>query len=352
MDGDEEYYSKIFLIIIFALLVIISFMILKPLLAVIIGACLLAYIFFPLYKWMLKSVRNKAVSALIIVVIILLLVLAPSFYVANALTKEGMTTYLLIKQTISTGKVFNVQCAENDTSLLCGINKKSEAFVSDPENKFYLETTLGKITQYIVNQTTDFIIGLPQIFVGFIIMLFAIFYLLKDHEFFVDKVIYWIPLKKSHKDHIIKEFKSLTFATIYGQFITALIQGAIATVTYLALGINSPIILGLLTAFFAFIPFIGTPIIWVPVSLHMLIGGDVIRGLILFAVGLFIISTIDNILRPIIIGNKTSLHPALIVVGIVGGMLAFGIIGLILGPLVISFLISFIEVYHKEKNSR
>ena len=149
--------------------------------------------------------------------------------------------------------------------------------------------------------------------------------------------------------NIFKQFNNLTYATVYGQFIVALIQGAVATVAYFLFGVGSPITWGLLTTFFALIPFLGTPIVWVPISLNLLISAEIARGIGLLLVGIFIISTIDNLLKPRLIGKRASLHPVLVLIGVVGGLITMGLIGIIIGPLIISLLISFVEVYHKER---
>jgi predicted PurR-regulated permease PerM len=170
-----------------------------------------------------------------------------------------------------------------------------------------------------------------------------------DHEIAIAKIKDWIPLKKTHKDNIFKQFAEFTHATVYGQFIVALAQGAVATIAYFAFGISSPLVWGLLTAFFALIPFIGTGIIWIPMGITLLINAEIARGIGLLLVGVLIISSIDNFMKPRIIGKRTRLHPVLVLVGVVGGLLAMGLIGIVVGPLIISLLISFIEVYHKER---
>jgi predicted PurR-regulated permease PerM len=157
-----------------------------------------------------------------------------------------------------------------------------------------------------------------------------------------------IPLKQHHIDHIIKQFDNFTYATIYGNMITAIIQGTIGGLIFFMLGISAPILAGLAMAFFAFIPFVGTPIIWLPVALGLIFAGELTKGIALLLLGTFVISTIDNIIKPEIIGKRTNLHPLAVLLGIIGGIFAFGLIGIIAGPLIISLALSFIQVYYKE----
>ncbi len=348
MDNGE-YYSRIFFMIVFALLVVASFWVLSPLIYMLIGAVLLAYIFFPIYKRLLKFTKNKNVSASIILILLILIAVIPSIYIGNTLAKEGMQIYLLTKQKIASGKFIDVDCAENDKSLACKINSKTSSILSNPQYKYYVENALGKITNFIIEKTTEFIIALPQLFLGLFIMLFTIFFLLKDHEIFINKIKELTPLKKSHKESIFKEFANLAHATVYGQFVVGLVQGIVATICYFIFNVHSPLVWGLLTTIVAMIPFLGTPLVWVPISLNMIISGNIIGGTGLFLVGLLIISAIDNFLKPKIIGDRTKLHPVFVLAGIVGGIMTMGVIGVIIGPLVISLLISFIEIYHEEE---
>lgn len=347
MNGED--YSKIFFILVLAILTLASFWILQPFLIVLIGAGILAYVFFPVYKKILNKTKSKNLSAVIIILAIILLIAIPSVYLTSKLTKEGVQLYIFAKQKISSGKLINIDCEENDYSFACNVNRKTHALVSDSKSKFYLETVLSKIATFVVNESSDFLFKLPQTILYLFVMLFTVFYLLIDHTLFFEKIKDWIPLKKTHKEDILLQFSNLTHATIYGQFIVALIQGGIATIAYAAFGVSSPMVWGLLTTFFALIPFVGTTIIWLPISLSFLINAQLVRGIGLLLVGIFIISSIDNILKPRIIGKRAKLHPVLILVGVVGGLVTMGLIGIIVGPLIISLLLTFVEVYHKER---
>ncbi|MFC1728170.1 AI-2E family transporter [Nanoarchaeota archaeon] len=348
MDNGE-YYSKIFFIIVFAVLTFAALWIIKPFIIILLGAGLLAYVSNPVYSRLLKKTKSKGLSATIILLIIILLLAVPFVSLTQTVSKEGVQLYLLTKQKIATGKIIDIECSEEDTSLGCSINKNVQEFVSDTRNKFYLENVLSKGANFIVDKSSDFLLMLPQIILFLFVMLFTVFYLLTDSKNFIEQVKSWIPLKESHKEMIFKQFANLTHATVYGQFVVALIQGGLGALVYLALGISSPIIWGLLTAFFALLPVLGTAIIWVPLAINLLINGFIIKGIILLLLGTFVISLIDNILKPRIIGKRTKLHPVLVLVGVVGGLITMGLIGIVLGPLIFSLLISFVEVYHKEK---
>lgn len=344
---SDNNFSKTFFLAAMFVLMILTFIIIKPLFISLVSAAIIAYLFYPLYKYIEKKINSRKVAATIIIILLIFLITVPMYFAVNSLTKEGYGLYLRAKQKLSEGGLEVVDCDESPRPF-CEINNKIARFVRDPQVNFYLSDVISKFSSYIVEQTSKLIINLPIIIMNLFVMLFVVFYLLLDGAGFIEKVKKSVPLRTHHVDHIIKEFNDFTYAVLYGNFITALIQGLIGGIIFFALGLSTPILAGLGMAFFAFIPFLGTPIIWVPTSIALLIAGETTKAIILILLGIFIISSVDNFIRPAIIGKRTRLHPAAVLIGIFGGIFLMGPIGIIIGPLVISLLISFVEVYHRE----
>ena len=346
MAADNNNFSKNFFLAALLALVILSFIIINPFIIAISSAAILAYIFYPLHKRMSKKINNR-LSAAIILIILILVVTVPMYFIANSLTKEGYSLFITVKQNLASGALKEADCAVNPP-VFCEFNNRVVRFFQDEQVKFYVEDAISKFSTYIVNQTAGFIAKLPIVIIDLLVMFFLIYYFLLDGPRFIEKIKGSIPLRKHHVDHIIQEFNNFTFATLYGNLITATIQGVIGGITFFLLGLQTPILAGFAMAFFAFLPFIGTPIIWIPAAIGLLVTGETTKGIILLLIGVFIISTIDNIIKPEIIGKRTKLHPAAVLVGILGGIFLMGPIGIIVGPLIFSLLISFIEVYYKE----
>lgn len=343
----DNNFSKTFFLMTMFLLMVITFIIIKPLFISLVSAAIISYLFYPLYRWLNKKTNKRRLSASIIIIIIIFLITVPVYFAVNSLTREGYSLYLTAKQKLSEGGLEEVDCLEEPRPF-CNLNNKIVGYIRDPQVNFYLTDIISKFSSYIVDMTSRFLINLPIIMINLFVMLFVVFYLLMDGAAFIQKAKTSVPLRTHHVDHIVTEFNDFTYGVLYGNFITALIQGLIGGLIFFALGIGTPILAGLGMAFFAFIPFLGTPIIWVPTAIALLIAGETTKAIILLLLGIFIISTIDNFIRPAIIGKRTKLHPAAVLVGIFGGILLMGPIGIIIGPLVISLFISFIEVYHRE----
>lgn len=342
----DNNFSKNFFLAALLGLALLTIFILMPFVIALLSAGILAYIFYPVQKRLSKRI-NKRISAFLIVLFILVSITSIVYFVGNEVTREGYGLFLGVKQKLSSDSLAVTDCVQNPKAF-CGLSNRVVVFLKDPQVKFYVEDAISKLSNYITNQTFSIISNLPSIIVDFLIMFFTIYHLLIDGVVFISKIKKAIPLKSHHVDDIITQFDNLTFATLYGKLITALIQGFIGGVTFYLLGLQTPILAGIGMAFFAFLPMIGTPIIWLPAAVTLLLEGDTAKGLILLLIGVFIISSIDNILKPMIIGNRAHLHPAVILVGILGGIYLMGPIGIITGPLIISLLISFIEVYYKE----
>jgi len=177
-------------------------------------------------------------------------------------------------------------------------------------------------------------------------MVFLIFFMLRDGELMVKKIKYFIPLKKHHQTKIINKFSSVTRAVVYGHFITALIQGMVGVLGLYLFGVKSPLVWGSIMMVACMIPFIGSPVVWFPLGAFKLITGltsssssEIIMGIGLLIYGFVIISSVDNLIKPKIIGDIARIHPTIILIGVLGGLLIFGVIGIVVGPLILSLFL-------------
>jgi predicted PurR-regulated permease PerM len=152
-------------------------------------------------------------------------------------------------------------------------------------------------------------------------------------------------MRTKTKNRLIEEFGNITHTVIYAQLFVALVQGVVATIGFYIFGVPFPLLLGLVTAFCALIPAIGTAIIWVPASLFLVLSGHLGRGIGLFLYSALIISTIDNILLAKIVHEKAKVNQILVIVGVIGGAGLFGIAGIFIGPILLPLLITYFETF-------
>lgn len=346
MADDDRYFSKHFFLGVLFALIILALYVISPVITALLTGGVLAYIFYPLYKYVAKNLRSKRIGAWVIIILLIVLIIVPTYLVANELTKEGFSLFITVKQKLATG-LPEADCIQHPAAF-CEFNNRLSQLVQNPQVKFYIEDTISKISTYIISKTSDLVVQLPYIVLFLVVMFFAAYYFLMDGDKFISYAKRSIPLKKHHIDEIIRQFDNFTYATLYGKLVTSIIQGVIGGFIFFALGIATPILAGIAMAFFAFLPVIGTPIIWIPAAITLFLEGSAAKGIILVALCVIMGASIDNILKPAIIGSRTHLHPIAVLIGIFGGLITIGPIGIILGPLIISLMLSFIDVYYKE----
>jgi len=339
-------------------MIALVFLVIKPFISALLASIFLAYLFYPLYRWFKRKVKNKSIASLIVTFIIILLLLAPLFFVVNTLTKEAYVSYLTSKQKLLTMGDFFKNCDPNQNSL-CGFINYIGDFLDEPKVKYHLENTIEKVTSYIIDSASNLIFSIPKFILNFFVMIFTLFYLFKDGPLILKDIRRILPLRDIYKRHLFEKFGKTTYAIVYGHIVVAVIQGILGGIGFFIFGLRSPLIWGIVMAFAALIPFIGTGIVWLPAALFKLFGGisanntGEITGAILFILyGIIIISSIDNVVRPKIIGDKAKVHPVLILVGVLGGLYFLGTVGAVVGPLVLALFVTFVRAYERDRHTK
>ena len=311
---------------------------------------LLAYAFYPLYNFVLKKTGKSTLSSFLVCFLVLLIVIIPAGLLIKVLIQESYVIYLLVKQKLAVG-LFN-----NCTTDLCKA-------ISDFSQNEWFSSQLKEITRLTTNSVigkgSAFLVNLPRLAVNLFVVFFTLFYFLKDGENLLKRLHNYLQLQQKNYIHLLERLKEIVHGIVYGFLLIALIQGIFGALGFFIFGIPSPLFWGVIMAFFALIPAIGTGIIWVPASLILILDGvfQDSTSLILKGVGLLIYSfifvgSVDNLLRPKIIGDKAKVHVAIIMLGIFGGILLIGPLGVIVGPLVLSLTIEVMKVYLLGKSKK
>lgn len=339
----------------FIAILLLAFYITKPFLPALFTGAIIAYLAYPLYEKTLKRIKNGNIAALIIAIFIVLLITVPFVIVLGLVSKEAYATYTSLSQQNLGTNFLKIVCKE-EIWLSCKATKLLVGFLPENDLDYYLQVTIEKITGFIIDNAAKFLVSIPSIFLNFFVIIFVVYYLLKDGQSIAIRIKNIIPLKESHKQHVLDRFNEITSAVFYGNISVAFLQGILAGLGFLVLGISSPILWGFVTALFALIPYFGTAIVWLPMALNLIFVGylqydssSTVRGIVLIAYGLFVVSSIDNFLKPKLISTKAKVHPILVLLGVLGGLNLFGFIGLILGPVMLALLMTFVDIYEDEK---
>ncbi|MBI2124441.1 AI-2E family transporter [Candidatus Pacearchaeota archaeon] len=336
-------------------IVLLAFYIARPFLLALLTGGIIAYLSNPLYNKALKRVKNKNVAALIVTVLVILLITVPFLMVLGLISKEAYHTYTSLSQQNLGTNFMSMVCKNEDLSA-CKSLKSILRLLPEDNMDYYLQATVEKITGFILNNVSKFLASIPYVLLNLFVMVFVIFYSLRDGSALASSIKSALPLKERNKQEILDRFHNITYGVFYGNITVAIVQGILGIIGFIVLGVPSPVLWGFVMMLFALVPYFGSAIIWLPAALNLIFTGYLqsdsslmTRGVILIGYGVLVISTIDNILKPKLIGSKAKIHPILVLIGVLGGLSLFGLIGFILGPLMLALLMTFIDIYKKEK---
>jgi predicted PurR-regulated permease PerM len=183
---------------------------------------------------------------------------------------------------------------------------------------------------------------------NFLIMLLTMFYLFKDGSRIYQEIKELSPLPDEYEDMLVNQFRDVSFATLYGSVMTALSQGAAGGILFAALGVPGALLWGAVMAFLSFIPVVGAFLVWMPAGAYLLLEGETTKGIIMWVLGAVVVSSIDNLLKPIFIKGKADMHAMLVFFSVFGGMKVFGFLGLVVGPLIVALFLTFMNLYKVE----
>jgi len=318
---------------------------------IILSSILLAYISFPLHKRINKKIPNKSISIVLSLFIIFIIILIPFAFMAFEITQQGYTFYHSFSNDIVKGELFHIGCTSAD-SKVCSLLNEAEKFSLERLSAFGFDKQLQKFLPILEEKITKFILAIPIILAEILLIWVMAYFVLKDWENILKKIVNLLPMKKKTIEKLIKQFGGITYTVIYAQLFVALVQGIIGSIGFYLFGIPFPIFLGVVLAFCALIPAIGTAIIWVPASLYLIVSGYFANdygllwnGIGLFLYGALIISTIDNFLLAKIVHTKAKVNQIMVIIGVIGGAALFGVPGIFIGPILLPLLITYFQTF-------
>jgi predicted PurR-regulated permease PerM len=331
---DEKDIKRLTLIFLVLLLIVTIFFVVRPILIATIGGLLLAYIFSPFYKRVQRIVKNKTASAFIVTISIIVVIAAIIWFIAP----------LLMKQIFD---IYTASLSVNAYGILKSLLPSApESFITQLSSS--VNTAIGQASSRILESLRDMIIELPSIGLNFFVMGFVFFFAMRDGEQLAEFFKGLSPFTETREKMLLQHFRTMTDSVVYGQVIIGIVQGSLAGLGFILFGVNNALVLTILAIFFSIIPFIGPMVIWVPVWISMMVSnqwafGPLTIGYLLY--NLLIVSLIDNLLRTYLVAKKTAISQAIVMVGMIGGLYLFGIMGLVIGPLLMVYLVTLLDAF-------
>jgi predicted PurR-regulated permease PerM len=324
----------------------LCFLMAAPFLVAIAWAAVLAILLTPVYQSVRTRVRSSNAAALLAVVFAVVVIAAPLVGIGTMVTRSVIS--LLDAQGIGGGETeitFSDWVAK-ELDLVSGW--ATEHLGISNLGELNLTDLVKQIANTLAGQTQRLLGGVAGFFFNLVIVFFTLFFFLRDQDAVLSAVRGFIPLSEENTNAVFDRVHQVIRASVVGGGAVALTQGLLAGIGFAVLGLPSPLLWGALTAFSSFIPFFGAAGIWVPAVIVLLVKGEIVKAIILACFGTFVISLVDNFLRPILIGDATRLHTLLIFFSILGGLQVFGFLGLIMGPVVLAVGLALVDIFRIE----
>ncbi|EQB32999.1 AI-2E family transporter [Sphingobium ummariense] len=338
-QGSGQMEDGVFVVLV--IIISLAFaLVVEPFFGAILWAIIAAILFMPLNKWMLAALGGrKSGAALLTLLVIIALVIIPSILLAGALIQEATVVYGKLQSgQINIARMF----ADFQSSLPDWASRGLRRLGITNFNAAQRMLTTGITASFRTLAAQAFQIGQSAFgfFMALGVMLYLAFFLLRDGERLVERIEGAAPLRAHHRRALVRQFVVVVRATIKGSVVVAIVQGIIGGFAFWALGIPGALLWGVLMGFFSLIPAIGTGLVWVPVSIYLIATGSTTQGLILAFTGFFIISMVDNVLRPILVGRDTRIPDYVVLITTLGGLELFGFNGIVIGPVIAALFIA------------
>jgi predicted PurR-regulated permease PerM len=332
---DEEYFRKIMTIGIIGGLIVLSFLLLKPILLSIIAGFLMAFIFSPVYNLIHKGIKSKGAPAVILVLVLFAIIITSLWFLTPIVIDESIKLYRASQQLDIVTPLKN---------LLPNFFKSSE-FTQEVGTAVH--SFITKMTNSLMNYLSNVLLDLPNIAAQILVVFFTFYYALRDKDDIINYVKSLLPFSKDVEKRLFDSTRDITSSVLFGQILIGLVQGIILGVGFFIFGVSNPLLMTVLAIFLCALPIVGPSFVGIPVAMFLLIGGNTIStiGILIFTA---IASLSEHFTRPLFVAKRAKLHSGLVIIGMVSGFIFFGVLGFVLGPLILAYLIIIIEIYRNK----
>lgn len=335
---ERDYFQKVVSLIILGILFVLAFFLLKPIFLSVIFGIILAFLFSPLYDRIHKKVKSRDFSATIITVGVIVLLIVLLWYTTPVILDQSIEFYQASRQ------VDFVKPLEKIFPDTEGSSQFAQQVGSA------LHSSVTSAANSLMNSFSNSIMNVASAILKLVVVFFTFYFILRDKEKLIDYLRSLSPFSKPMEKNLFKSSKQITLSVLYGQVVLGIVEGLVASIGYFIFGVNNAVLLTIISVFAGILPIIGTAIVWGPVAIFLIIEGSVWAafGIVVFGILSWLI---NNLVKPVFISRRTKLNSAVILISMVGGLLVFGLLGLILGPLIISYLIIMLETYRKKREA-
>jgi len=342
--------SRVFLLCLTAATVCVGLVIMRPFIKPILLALALAMVFYPVHAWVRKWVRRPNATALVSTFLVFLAMIVPAVVLGRAITSELAALYKAMNGEGAQGANWAVRWLDDGERWINEVMQYAGLVGFDI--RATIQEHIGRGSGWILQQAGSVIGDLTGVLLGAVTTAITLFFLFREGECLRERAVLMVPLAANHLERLLRSVHSVVVASVYGILAIGLLQGLLVGVGFWVLGLHSPVLWALVTAFLSPIPVIGAASVWVPAAVMLMASGHWAKSLILVAWGIGIVHSVDNIVRPYLVGQRTKLGAVYLFFAILGGVKAFGAIGLLVGPVVLSVALVLLDILKSELNER
>ncbi len=340
----EAFYARTFALVTLSVLAFLLYQILRPFFAPLAWALFIAFLLHPLRSWLVGRLRGRENLAAALLTLATLLVLIGPLTALGAAFVAEVTDLLQYAQRMAAeyrpAQPGNLRSTPVLGALLARLQ---DAFgVSLVQIQTWVTEGARNLLQFLAPLGGRLFIGALGTIVGFVLMMFMLFFVIRDGHHMLATFRALIPLPAAQKALLFDHLAAVTRAVFFGSGVTALVQGTLVAIGFAIVGLPTPLVFGVLAALFALVPLAGTPVVWGPAVIVLAVQQRWWAAGFLLAWGIMV-ATMDNFLRPMLVSGRAPVATLTVFIGVLGGISAFGPIGLFLGPLVLALLIALIR---------
>ena len=306
-----------------------------PFLPALAWAVALAVLFAPLQRRLLLRLKRPALAAVISVLIIGVIVVVPLTFLGQRLVMQAAQGAELVETRVKSGEWRRALDAQPQLAPIADVI----------EHQIDLPGTLKTFTTWLSTTAGSIVKGSVFQLIGVCLTFYLLFFFLRDSRAILQSLRSLSPLSDTEMDRLFGRIDDTIHATVYGTLAVAAMQGFLGGLMFWWLGLPAPLLWGMVMALLAVVPLLGAFIVWLPAAIYLALEGNWGQALILTAWGMFVVGTIDNLMRPILVGNRLKLHTVLAFMSVVGGLMLFGPAGLILGPVTLTTTLVLLEIW-------
>jgi predicted PurR-regulated permease PerM len=347
-DGFPTRFARLFFGTITLIVLYFSYLIIKPYLLDIFMALVLFFTTKPLHRALTRLLGGwKALASALTCLILLLLILIPLFSLMSIIATQALEFSSQVTKDMQTGHLWLWISVKIDAFKLYLTRLNLPLPPGEIKLDQIVRTMVTSASAFVYNNAIGLIKGFSIFFFDLMLVLFITFFMFLQGDEFIQAIKRLSPLDPADNDEILRETETTIKATLWGTVIVAFAQGTLGGVGFLIVGLPQPAFWGTVMIPASVIPVVGSTIIWGPAAVYLLVTGHITKGIILILWGGVVVSVIDNVLKPILVKGSSETPSIFILFSILGGLTYFGMIGFILGPLILSFLLSMLRIYQK-----